>query len=210
MEVTEKAGNRSRGLLKAKIQKKVTKKNSRLFIAWKKHCISQLTRANKPKLRLGIVLIHCDIQVYLMVPHGLTLTLSHLGLSEWKYLKYSQWFLCRKASGLNRNPKGPNGGGLGPGSPRGSLFEHGQGSPKDVGGDPPLSLEIPFAVKPSCPPLQEGHGGCCGQGRFHSTKEIFFSLLLCFMAVNSPVKLSAAAQCSNQKPPNVCFGPVIY
>lgn len=33
MEVTEKARNRSGGLLKAKMKKKVTKKNSQFFVA---------------------------------------------------------------------------------------------------------------------------------------------------------------------------------
>lgn len=72
MEVTEKAENRCGGLLKAKMKTKVTKTNSQLFIAWKRCCISQLARSNKPKLRLSVVLTRCDVQVYLVVPQRLT------------------------------------------------------------------------------------------------------------------------------------------
>lgn len=106
MEVTEKAGNRSRGLLKAKIEKKVTKKNSRLFLAWKKHFISQLTRANKPKLRLGIVLIHCDIQVYLMVPHGLTCDFKPFGFARMEVPKIQPVGFLPQSFRTEPQPKG--------------------------------------------------------------------------------------------------------
>lgn len=186
MEVTEKARNRSGGLLKAKMKKKVTKKNSQFFVAWKRCCISQLARSNKPKLRLSVVLIHCDIQVYLIVPQRLThdfwpfrfarIEVHKIQLQGWTM---TQRDLTELGSALAL-PQAPC-------LNMGKAVLQGvssQSSPKDVGVDPLLSLEIPFNIKPSCAPLQEGHGAC-GQGSSRNTREILFSLLPCFVAVKS-------------------------
>lgn len=118
VEVIEKAGSRSGGLLKAKMEKKVTKNNSQLIIACKRQCISQLAKANKTFL---ICLIsRC-------IPRADS-TFSCLGLPGWRYIKYSWWFLYCKSPGLKCDLKGPKRDGLSPGSSPGSLFEHGQSS----------------------------------------------------------------------------------
>lgn len=95
---------------------------------------------------------------------------SHLGLPGWGYIKRSWWILYHKAPELNYDPNAPNGAVLSLYSPRAPCLNVGkavlqgvtsQSNPKDVGVDPPLSLEIPIHLKPSCPPLQESYGGYC-------------------------------------------------